>query len=160
MHPQLTEEHALRLARSDDDSVQFSLAHNKDVPFVALKALAEKYKESEPDVLREILKNPACSPEIRKMLPVVEVAEAEAENASALIEIQQAEYGDEFWEGFEVSACSLHELVAALNPRCSYNVAAEIAAMDTEAGAIARKMMEEERYLWMAEVDEDGEDED
>lgn len=155
-HPQLSEEQAIRLAQFDDATVHLILAHNKQVPHSALKVLAENYNPEEENLLREILNNPGCSPEIRDILPLSEVRKCEEQNAAGLLKIHTAAYADEFWESFEPSSCTLHALVAALNPRMPIHLAEEIAAHEGLAGAVARKMLEDEAYLWSPDWEDEA----
>lgn len=156
----LTDEQALRLARTGNASVRWNLAHNRDVPHAALKALASR-TTVKPGLLEQILSNPSCTPEIRRLLDPEAVAMFDDLKAARLVSIAHAQFGDEFWEAYEVSACFLDDMVAAMNPNLPFDIAAQLEARRDEVGAVARHMNDAGEYAHLQfEYDLDDDDYD
>jgi hypothetical protein len=154
----LTDELALRLVRGKDESVHLALAHNRMVPHAALKALASM-QTVDADLLENILTNPSCTPEIRRLLNPDSVALFNDLKASTLAAIASAEFGDEFWETFDVTACFIDDMVAALNPNLPYDIAGRFESRRDEVGAVARHMTDTGSYVHL-QFEHDLDDDD
>lgn len=146
----LSDEHALRLAKSQDSFVHYGLAHNRKVPHVALKYIAG-LEDLPPNVVDAILDSPSCTPEIRQLLPEEAGQLFDSLNASRLAEVQHAEYRDPFWDEYEATASYSQDLTASLNPGLPEAIASYFATRRDEVGARARHMIDTQAYSYLQE---------
>jgi hypothetical protein len=162
----LTDAQATKLAHRDDGHVLWTLAHNKHVPHVALQIIAnrddlEQHAAEDHNIIEELLGNPGCTPQIRKLVDPEVMEALDAVMASRLREIAAADDDSAFWAEFDPSTNYQQDLVAALNPWLPEEIAVDYAELGQGLlGAIARNMLDTESYHFMHFEDDDDDDDD